>query len=234
MAILEIQRDRSYKQGEVGTEGVIWDAGNLRGVSAPDRIAAGESVRISGRLDTDYSPVSGMLFFPVDMRIRVTGGGDSTTVRLDDVQAKDGRTFEATITPNIQPGESAQITVRAEADDYLSGWTNVDTTSVPVRGQTESEQQVDDALDYAPWAIGGAVVGSTYSRYQYGRVNPQYGLIGAGAGVVGREYAMRQGITLPSVPDLPRTELALIGGVLAAGGFALWQAGNVVPDIPGA
>lgn len=234
MAILEMQRDRSYQEGEVGTEGPIWDNGSLREVSAPDRIAAGETVRISGRLISDYSPVAGLVFFPVDMRIRITGPGVEETVRLDQVQAQDERSWEKAVTPTIQPGQSAQLTVRAEADDYLSGWTNVDTASVSVRGQTESQEQIDNALDYAPWAIGGAVVGSTYSRYQYGRVTPQYGLIGAGAGVVGREYAMRQGITLPSVPDFPRTELALIGGVLAAGGFALWQAGNVVPDLPGA
>lgn len=229
MAQVRFERDRSVPTSGLRSEGIIWDDGNLKNVQVPDRIGAGDTLTVSGRLDFDYDPIVGYLF-PRPARVIVRAGGDEAVAELGGMGRQETRNWSVSLTPSASPGQTLNVEIIGQGDDAFFGWTDVDTRIETVNVQTESQEQVDDAFRYLPWVVGGAGLGGAYSYQQNGTFDTTPVLVGGGVGVVGREYAQRVGVDIP-IPEVPTRELAVIGGVLAAGGFLLMQGGNYIPGV---
>ena len=230
MAQITMQRDRTPPRSSVSDEALIWDGAQIDTLDVPDTMAAGGQLAVSGTLSFDFGPVQGPVF-PRDARITVRAGGDQVSTDLPAMGRQETRSWTVTLRPNSVAGQSLDVVVEAEGDGVIKGWQPVDTRQGRVSVQSEQQQQADRAFRYLPWVVIGGGAGAAYSSFQYGTVETPPVLGGAAAGVITRQYGERVGFPVPSLPDIPTEELAIVGGVALAGALLLNQGSRYVPGI---
>jgi len=224
MATLEFVRDRQPPgRGDalsVG-EGIVYDGLYIVSTDVPSKVAAGDTVQISGRIEVDKPSItpsrpvrvvisSGWLNEPIVNDVGVMGPGDTAA-------------FDVTVTVPNREGEQFTFVIETEVDPLgFGGWNTTDNQTARMAVVTREEARTEAALGYLPWAAGGAAAGALYSRQTAGYVDRRTAAIGAGGGVVAR--AAFGGFSIPSFPT--KNTLAL-AALLGAGALAVNQVSNV-------
>lgn len=193
---------------------------NIVALDVPDTAPATGAVTVRGRIH--YNNLSRPLT-NTPTRIRIVGPSIPTPIvqRLQNLSHCNRDSFAIDVPVPVDAGESFQLTVESQSRPVT--WTT-DETQGPftVDALSQTQQTTKNALETAPWVLGGGAVGVGAARLS-GRVDEQLaaGAIGSGVGL-GAKLALdaQQGPILPRIGAIETVAIAaaVLGvGVLAFG-----------------
>lgn len=199
---------------------------HYRTVSVPPFATPGENITITGAVHYENL---GRVVSPIPVRAKIESPAFneprfSETYNLTHCQT---RTINFNIPARGNPGQQIAVTLKAQNKTAI-GWQTTDTVG-PRRVEVLSKDEAQNRrfLGFIPYAAGGAIAGTLLSD------NGTSGaLVGAAAGA-GSKYVVDNTNVVSEVggliPDIPTTQLAIIGGVLGAGALFISQADDYVP-----
>lgn len=202
--------------------GELFQGAHFRSVGVPSSAEAGGTVTVTGTVHFD-APTVVVTTRGVRVRVRNTSTGETRTQSFENVQHCQTRDFSIDLPVPDSPGNNMALVIEAEHSKPLGGWS-LDTTDGPHRVSilTEDEQQRQNLLGYAPWALGGGGAGLLVSSARGGGNRAAFTVGGAAAGVGLKTLAGGDGNLIPNVDPLP---VLAVGAGLAGVAFFLQSSG---------
>lgn len=193
----------------------------LDDVSVPASVIAGQTFTVSGVIGWDW--------WPTGTEGRVVASTASGTERIDNVgniPPGESKPFRIEIPAPQQPGDTVIVRLKGQNNKPIEGWSTWDTSGPhEINVVTSGQKTQQQALQVAPWVVGGGAIGAGV-----GRVNPQeIGMLpgtAIGVGVGASAYALSNQNILPRF-TFPTTQVLAAAGLLGAGALFLAQTGEV-------
>lgn len=198
--------------------GEVFQGAVLKDIVVPDSVAAGGEVLVTGTVKYDFAT---RVVTTRGMRVRAEGPtvGENAVESWEGIQGGDTRNFALTLPAPADPDQTMVFKLHGEATSLFSGWETHDTEG-PYRIEVVSkqEQQTRDALDYTPFALGGAGAGYALAG-STGAYSPMQGALAGAAVGVGYHGLRQRGVQFVPTVDIDTTTLAAVG--LAGVGVAM-------------
>lgn len=195
---------------------------HFRKLSVPSSAAAGDTIVVEGV--AHYDDLSSIVSNR-GIRVRVSGPGLSRDYiqSFEKVNHCNTRTFRIEIPAPQQAGQTVALNVRGETKTPTGNWLE-NSFEGPFRVNivTQSQRALDGALEFAPYALGGATVGYAYDNFSNQGAPLRYAGIGAGVGATSKVLVDQFG---PTQFNIPTTQLAVAGGVMLAATALLQSTG---------
>lgn len=199
---------------------------HFRTVSVPPFATPGENVTITGAVHYDnlgrvVSPI------PVRAKIESPAFNEPRYSREYNLTHCQTRTVSFNIPAQGNPGQQLAVTVKAQNKTAI-GWQTTDSVG-PRRIELLSEDEAQERrlLGFVPYAAGGAIAGTVLGDGETSST-----VVGAAAGA-GSKYVVDNTNVVSEVgglvPDIPTTQIAIIGGALGLGALFISQADDYVP-----
>jgi len=193
--------------------GEVFKGATFTKLNVPDRVAAGDDIRVTGVVKFDAPSV---VITTRGMRVRASGPGLQTDIseRYTNIQHGNTRAFSITIPTPSDAGSTVAFSMNGESTTLTGDWRTDETTG-PFRVDvvTQGEAAASTALGYGPWIAAGAGAGYLVDAFRGGPRNLRLIAAGGGLGAAGKTLLPRL-----STFDFqfPTTEVAVLGGTAAA------------------
>jgi len=228
MAEYELQFDPRY-QRETSSDGGsrmedkastnVLDGAEFQSVEVPSSVVAGGEIKVTGEMAWDALPVAKQN----EMRVVATTSiGEERTAMVGSTKGGTKLPFDIKIPAPSTAGESVTVTLEAQANYPVGGWSTDDTDGpYTVNAVSEGQKAASSALGYAPWMVGGGGAGYLVSS-RTGR-SPMVGAATGAALGLGAKQVTAGGV-VPDV-DFPTVPVVATAVLLGAGGYLVSTSG---------
>lgn len=196
---------------------------HFKELDVPQTVAAGETFTVSGVLHWDFVGTN-------NIECRAVADPDWGSERRKNVGKLDhcqNASFSITLRAPQTPGETKTLAMKAQNNPPLSDWETNQLETFQIEVVTQTKRQTEQAVQFAPWVVGGGIGGFALSRTRAGLPRWPTTAVGAGVGAVGK-LAWDESAEKRRAFNVPLVEVVAITAALAAGAFLLNQATGFV------